>query len=365
MNRIIVKYHAKRLLRMMRYKGIRYTLRYLFIVAFYNVEFLQKLFLTKLYPWFVFYPRYLEIEVTTRCNLLCKMCEHTYWKEKGRDMAFEDFKMIVEQFPKLKYIGLTGIGSSFLNKDFLKILGYVKSKGLYSEIYDTCLYIDDNVAKELINIGLDRLIASVDGATKETYEKIRVGADFDKVTANIKNLIRLKKEIGAPYPEITFHYIISKDNLHEVVPFIDFVNSIMDGEDAAVFYTGLLHPFKEVEHLAVDVPDNIIKEVEEKAKKFGIKIAWNKNVTERESVCNCTEWTTPFIQVDGTVIPCCAGNEANAREFQRKTAMGNIFEKSFKEIWYGEKYQKLRDDLHKGIVPPACVNCTIYDICKK
>ncbi|MFZ3073447.1 MAG: radical SAM protein [Thermodesulfobacteriota bacterium] len=365
MNWITFKYHAKRLLRMIGYRGIGYTARYLFIVAFYNVEFLQKLFLTKLYPWFVFYPRYVEVEITTRCNLLCTMCEHTYWDEKSMDMSLEQFKRVVDEFPKLKYIGLTGIGSSFLNKDFLKMCEYVKSKGLYSEVYDTFLYTDEKVAKELIRIGMDRLIASVDGATKETYEKIRVASDFDEVISNVRSLVKLKKETGAKYPEITFHYIVMKDNVNEIVPFIDLVHSIMEGEDAAVFYTALLHPFKEVEHMASGVPDDIIEEAEKKARALGVKIAWNKNITEKEPISNCTEWTTPFIHVDGTVIPCCAGNEANARQFQRTTSMGNIFEKTFKEIWYGERYKKLRDDLHDGKVPPACVNCTIYDIKEK
>ena len=66
----------------------------------------------------------MEIEVTTRCNLKCIICEHTYWDEPNRDMSFEQFKGIVDQFPKLKWIGLTGIGESFINKDFMKMLRY-------------------------------------------------------------------------------------------------------------------------------------------------------------------------------------------------------------------------------------------------
>jgi hypothetical protein len=65
------------------------------------------------------YPKQLEVEVTTACNLRCTICEHTYWTEKPRHMTFEQFKHVVDQFPGLRWIGMTGIGSGFLNPDYL------------------------------------------------------------------------------------------------------------------------------------------------------------------------------------------------------------------------------------------------------
>lgn len=362
MNWINMKYHIKRITSMLRYKGVRYTLNYLFTLAFYYTDFFRGIFITTLYPWSVFYPRFVEIETTTRCNLRCAMCEHTYWNEKQRDMSFDEFKKIIDQFPGLKWIGVTGIGASFVNKDFLKMLKYIKGKGIYSELYDTFFHIDEKAARELIKIGYDRLIMSIDGATKETYEKIRVASDFDRVTNNLRNLVRLKKEMKAHYPEITFHYIISKENIHEVLKFIDLVREMTDSENISILYSAILHSYDQISDMVVDVPEELMLEAQEKGNRLGIKVAWNRNIGEKENISHCTEWTMPFIFVDGTVVPCCVGNEANQRNFQHKTAMGNIFEKSFNDIWYGEKYKKLRDDIHKGIVPPACVNCAIYDV---
>lgn len=64
----------------------------------------------------------------------------------------------------------------------------------------------------------------------------------------------------------------------------------------------------------------------------------------------------------GSVIPCCAGNEANRREFQIKTRMGNILEQDFNAIWNGERFKKLRDMLHRGVVPLPCVDCPVYEL---
>lgn len=365
MNLVNIKYHTKRITNMLRYKGIRYTLNYLFTLAFYYTDFFRGIFVTKFYPWSLFYPRFIEIETTTRCNLRCAMCEHTYWNEKQRDMSFAEFKGIIGQFPNLKWVGVTGIGASFVNKDFLKMLWYIKDKKIYSELYDTFFHIDENVSRELIKMGYDRLIMSIDGATKETYEKIRAASDFDMVTNNLRNLVRLKKEMNAHYPEITFHYIISKDNIHEVLKFIGLAKEMTGTENISILYSAILHSYDQINDMVVDVPEDLMLKAQENGNRLGIKVAWNRNIGEKENISRCTEWTMPFIFVDGTVVPCCVGNEANQRNFQRETAMGNIFEKSFNEIWHGENYKKLRDNIHKGNVPPACANCVVYDIGKK
>jgi radical SAM protein with 4Fe4S-binding SPASM domain len=309
---------------------------------------------------FIPYPKYIEVEVTTRCNLKCIICERTYWNEPNRDMSFEEFKGIIEQFPDLKWIGLTGIGESFINKDFMKMLRFIKSKHIIIELYDTFYFIDEKTANELIDLNIDRILISLDAATKETYEKIRIGSNFDRVTKNLKNFFRLKMEKKAIFPEIDFHFIINKYNLHEIILYIELVHSIAK-ENAGIQFSRMLHTFKEVEDLFVEIPAEIINAAEEKAKKSGIKLMWNLNVPQTKPPLNeCIEWTMPFIFVTGHVIPCCSGNESGHRDFQKETALGNIFEQSFKEIWHGEKYQTLRKMLSQGKVPPQCRNCCIY-----
>jgi pyrroloquinoline quinone biosynthesis protein E len=277
-------------------------------------------------------------------------------------MSFEEFKSIVDQFPKLKWIGLTGIGESFLNKDFMKMLKYVKSKNILVELYDTFYFIDKQVAKELIELEIDKIFLSMDAATKETYEKIRVGSNFEKVTNNVRYLFQLKKKKRAFFPKIAFHYIVNRLNLSEIPQYIELVHSLSGGEETIIQFTRMLHKFKEVKDLFVEIPEEIIRLAEEKAKKFNIPITWNADVPKfKPPVTRCIEWTMPFIFVTGHVIPCCSGNEAGHREFQKETALGNVFEQSFKEIWYGEKYKTLRKMLSRGEIPLPCKNCCLYD----
>lgn len=352
----------KRLFILLREKGIKYTYNRIHFSIFYGTK---NPFLIKLLYWLEPYPPYLEIEVTTRCNLRCIICEHTYWEEPNRDMSFEEFKGIIDQFPRLKWIGLTGIGESFLNKDFMKMLRYVKSKNknIFVEFYDTFYFIDKKTAEELVNIGIDRIYVSLDAATKLTYEKIRVGSNFDRVVNNVRNLFKVKKEKGAHFPEIVFHYIVNKVNLQEMPQYLELVDNLSNEKDITVQFTRMLHEFKEVKDLFVEIPEETIQLVEEKAKKLGKKLVWSADVPNvKPSINKCTEWIMPFIFVTGHVIPCCAGNEAGHRDFQKETALGSVFEQSFKEIWHGEKYKTLRRMLFQGKVPLACKNCCLYQI---
>lgn len=346
---------------LLKEKGIRATCNYFYWRIFYNT---RNPFFIKVLQWFTPYPFYIEIETTTRCNLRCIMCEHTYWDEKGRDMSFEDFKMIVDQFPDLKWIGLTGIGESFLQKDFLDMLRYVKKKPVIIELFDPFHRLDEDIAKELINIGIEEMYVSMDAATKETYEKIRIGASFEKVIENIKSFVEIKAKKGTYFPILDFHYIISKVNIHEITQYIELVHSLSPG--SKILFTILLHEFEETKDLFVEVSDEIGQQAAQKATELGIKIYWNVNVSlNKPHISKCTTWSMPFIFVTGHVVPCCSSNEANRREFQKEHSLGNVFENSFRQIWYSKKYKDFRRMIRRGQVPEPCKNCCIYNVGKK
>lgn len=350
----------KKILFLSKKKGIKYAYNRAYFSLLYQTK---NPILIKLLHLLKPYPAWIEIETTTRCGLKCQMCEHTYWNEPNRDMSFEEFKKIVDQFPKLKWIGLTGIGESFLNKDFMKMLEHVKSKNIFVELYDNLFCTNEKILKRLVELEIDKLFISTVGATKETYEKIMVNSNFEKALKDTRTLFELKRQMGAYFPEIAFHYIVMKPNVHEMVPFLELVHSF--GEQVIeIKFTRMLHKFKEVEHLFVEVPKSMVEKVKRKGKELNLNVEWNADVPQTKSpMTKCTEWTMPFIFVTGHVIPCCAGNEANQREFQKKHALGNVFEKPFKEIWYGEKYEDLRKSLRGGKPRPFCKrDCPLYQI---
>jgi len=352
-------YKLRMLLFFLKTKGIRYTLNRLHYHLFWEM---RNPLLNWLSHTLTPLPSYIEVEVTTRCNLQCIICEHTYWDEPPKDMSLEQFKSIISQFP-LKWIGLTGIGESFLNKDFLDILKLVKSKDIVVELYDTFFFIDEKVAELLLSLEIDRILISLDAATKDTYEKIRVNSDFYLVVNNLKRLFELKKKKKSFFPRMAFHFIVNRMNIGEMEEYIELIASIAQGERADIQFTRMLHSFKEIEELYVEVPEDRIEKLKEKGKSLAITVVFGADVSaEKPPVCECIEWTMPFIFVTGDVIPCCACNEAGKRAFQKEQALGNIFEQPFKQIWNGKKYRALRNSLRRGKTLPVCRNCCVYSV---
>jgi len=292
------------------------------------------------------------------------MCERTHWKEKSRHLTLEECKMIIDQFDDLKQIGVTGIGEMLLNKDFIKMIEYIKTKfpDVFIEMFDSFSMLDKTIAKKLIEAGIDKMYVSLDAATKETYEKIRVGANWDKVIKNVKDFDVVKKELGRKYfPWLCFHYIVMKPNIHEMATYLELLDSL-DINIEFVQYSKMLHKFKEIEDLFVEIPKEEMQKTVDKARELNMITRWNVNVPEIEQIPmkQCLAWVQPFIFSTGEVIPCCAMNEGNQREFQKKTSMGNVFNQSLKDIWYGERFKKLRTELYNNELPEACVPCPIF-----
>lgn len=314
------------------------------------------------------FPPFLEIEPTTICSLRCVCCEHTYWKEPSKNMNFQQFKKIFDDFGKPKWLGLTGIGSSYLNPDYHRMLRYSKSKGTIIEVFDHFTHFkNDEQIKELIEIGPDFQFVSTYGASKKSFEKVCAGSDFDKIIKNIKTFVRLKKQMRKRFPILNFHYIITSESKNEILDFLDFVHSL-NTEVGEILVTPMLHSFKEAEKYAVEIDKEYVEKVKNRAKLYKIPITINmcakqeaEGLAKKPDIKNCKEYIMPFIFVTGHVTPCCGQNEANAREWQKKLSLGNVLEKPFKDIWYSEKYKKMRALIRKNQCPAECRLCPAYE----
>lgn len=322
--------------------------------------------LLKLFPrltsLFAFYPFNIEIEGTTRCNKRCIICEHTYWNEASEDLVFEDFKKIVDQFSHLKWVNLTGEGDAFLNRDYLNTIEYLKAKDVCVYLVDSFDLINENIAKRLIELGVDGIYVSFDAATKETYEKIKVGCSFEKVVNNIKNLIRIKKDKNSPIPELCFRYVFTTLNIHEIPQYIELIHSFDD--NCKIEFVGLLK-FDEVEPLYLpNIPEDILNKALKKTNSLPIEIYFSHtDENSKPPLEYCNAWFEPYIMMGGYVLPCCAVLQNNNRSLLRRYSFGNILKTPFKDIWYSARYRSFRKMVptKRAKVPILCRGCRIYD----
>ena len=309
------------------------------------------------------YPEAIEVEVTTRCHLRCTMCEHTYWKEPSRDMSFDEFKRVIDQFPKLKWIGTTGIGSAFLNKDFVKMLRFLKGKDMFVELYDSFDLVDERIAEEIVDMGLDKIWISLDGATQEAYGQIRVGTSLAKVLKNLTTLMDIKERKRSPFPEVWFQVIVSKPNIKEMPQIVELVHSLIRGRRynyaTLIFWTNILC-FEEVRKMGTSIPDGIRKEVTELARRYHMYTTWNENVLPTHSPSYCARWNAPFVLATGHIQPCCVINNANQRDHQKKYSFVNLFHDDFGAYWRSKEFRAFLKTLRSDRFPAICTYCRAY-----
>lgn len=143
-------------------------------------------------------PYSIFVDVCNACNFKCKFCAAQYAKERrgysNTIMSFELFKKIIDDLcefkERVKVIRLYGNGEPLLNKDFPKMLEYVKSKNI-SEWIETVTngsMLNPALNRQLVE-GLDRIRISVEGIDAEDYQKVSgVYLDWEKFIKNIKDL---------------------------------------------------------------------------------------------------------------------------------------------------------------------------------
>ncbi len=112
-------------------------------------------------------PRSIYIEPTSRCNELCQQCPRTLLsREDDRDLSFDKFRYIVDQFPVLERVVLHGLGEPLLNKDLPLMVRYLKERGTYVLFNSNGIALTARRGQALIDAGLDEYRLSMDGATR-------------------------------------------------------------------------------------------------------------------------------------------------------------------------------------------------------
>lgn len=314
------------------------------------------------------------METTTACYLKCIHCEHTYWRDKSylnQHLQFADLVRVLNSAPNLKWINLTGEGTSVLNPDFNDMVEYVKAQGIYLDFSHDFVTLPDATARLWVQAGVDRIYWSLDGVTKATYEKIRVGANFDKVRENVRKLLQIKREMKSPLPELCFRFCFFKDNVHEVEHLPDFLASLADydiqayGDEPSINIVALLE-FKETRDWAVEISPDVVKRTNEESQLLGFKNYWS-HVTHIEEdkapLDYCTFWSEPYVMITGHVVPCCAVLMSNNRPDLETLAFGNINNQPLKEMWDSDYYRKFRKMVvnPRAPVPKICLGCRAFN----
>lgn len=294
------------------------------------------------------------IEPTSECNLRCKMCIRDKVGVPIGRMSFENFKKILDKLDSLFKIGISGQGELFLHPQIFDMINYANSKGLSVSINSNGTLLNDEIIENICKSDIGEMGISVDSPNKKRYEKIRIGADFDKLIGDIK---KLTSEIERNKREtiIVMTPIIFKDNIDELPEFVELARKI--GVKKIAFQT-LQTKENYLKNYGKDMKSQVVKdqidkltqkmkEAKDLADKYKITIIFD----EEESPGCIWPWRGIYVTWNGSVTPCCKILNYNEPYF------GNLLKEDFWDVWNGKEYQKARALLRERKTPSYCEGC--------
>ncbi|GAB1401546.1 hypothetical protein MASR1M68_04570 [Elusimicrobiota bacterium] len=182
-------------------------------------------------------PRFLQVVLTTDCNLDCIMCGLSH---SNHNLSKKFKESILEYLPFVENVIWQG-GEPLLFKDFIELFDVSAKNNVFQTITTNGLLINDDILQIIentkSNINLD---ISIDAVDKITYEKIRRKGNFDVLTDKIK-LIGQKKLSRKPNFRFGMQAVIMKSNYKQIDSMIDF--ALQNGFNKIMFqrlYPGYL-----------------------------------------------------------------------------------------------------------------------------
>ena len=130
-------------------------------------------------------------------------------------MDFGLFRKIIDEAAGFAFdVNLHHRGESLLHPDFFEMVAYAHEAGLVTRFHTNGTLLDEDKARRSIAAGLDQFAFSFDGFDAETYERIRVNADFEKTVGHIVRFLEIKKSLEARKP-VTLIELIDQPGLRE------------------------------------------------------------------------------------------------------------------------------------------------------
>jgi hypothetical protein len=273
-------------------------------------------------------PSHVDIELTNVCDLACEFCETLVMKRKPGMMSLETFQRIVDECEEIgvRSVKLNLWGESLLNKQLCQMVDYAKKNTkLILQFNTNANRLTPDISRKLVKSGLNRITISIDGITKETYEKLRVKGSFEDVYRNVDDLLRIKKELGSSAPHVTVQIIKTTENASEIEPFVEFWRDKVDEVS--------------VTNIGITVTESVLR--------FSLR---EKNQKIRKP---CEQpWQRLSILWDGTVTVCCS-------DFEGALSIGSLTDSSLTDLWHGPEMTTLRKrHVEKDFEGLICKTCT-------
>lgn len=328
-------------------------------------------------------PELVKIETTTRCNLACRFCGHTWGtlqdrapsglaegssahqdlinqcRQTGSNMSVKMLEQILVQFPHASRLDLQGLGEPLVNPDFLPILEVCAQRRMRVQFFTNGTLLTREVSRRLVELRVAEISISLDGASGPIYEMMRIGARFDAVVANVQALIEERRHSTSQEPYVRLVMVATTHNVSHMADLVALGRSL-DVDEIVVSGFKAISPA--LASWVCDAEDlrNATAEADTKARELNMRFVLeyerprsaSRDQTGSSSSRCLWPWLSVNVTIDGFLTPC------SYIPCHDEWRLGNLLDVPFRELWNDKRYQNLRHRLRSGQLQGlACEGC--------
>lgn len=333
------------------------------------------------------------VEVTNKCNLNCSTCMRNVWDVEYGHMSAEVFERILstlDLFSEKPELFLGGYGEPLSHPNILTLIERAKRRGFRVSMITNGILLTQEVARRLIDLKLDMLWVSLDGASAECYTDVRLGDMLPVVLSNLVHLRSLKFQrfglsIWSGHPRLGIAFVAMKRNIHDLGEVIRMgsrlgatefsVSNVLAHNDSLreeILYTRSLdmiagQDVRPTIHVPqMDVNPQTLKALGEVMRDLNQLELTGSYLNRNVDQCPFLEKDSMAVRWDGKVSPCLpllythehylGGRKRTSREY----FVGDVRANGLVDIWKDSDYRRLRKRLQDFDFSP----CTVCNSCE-
>lgn len=335
-------------------------------------------------------PRQISLKITNICNLRCKMCAQ--WGESGYNFGkpseeirevvpLEFYKKMVDDTAHIRPFVYVWGGEPFLYPDLMPLMAYMKEHRFMFSVVTNGVHLAKE-AREIVDVGWDCLMLSLDGP-RDVHDEVRgVKGTYDTLVEGIRTVQEYKRQKNAVRPYILILSTISRDNPAALEQIFEEAAK-MEADMVVVYYSwfttqeigeahqrvmmsklncnaeawqGYVSSFSEIDtqvlqenvrrvksrewpFVSIFLPDLKLEDIPTYYLEPDNFFGYNKCVAP---------WLVAEVMANGDVATC--------RDYPDYVT-GNIKEQNIIDIFNGERYKEFRRVLREEGMLPICARC--------